>query len=68
MGVILDLLDNIFYILTALAALIVMCELVLIQYRKDERRERQYMDSLRRINLQELPEGRNDEDDEKRNQ
>lgn len=53
-----DVLDNIYYALLAVIICVTIYELIVIQYFRDERIARKKLDSLRRINLLELPEGK----------
>ena len=53
-----DVFDNIYYALLAVAVCVMMYELIAIQYLRDEMVARKKLDSLRRINLLELPEGK----------
>ena len=53
-----DILDNIYYALLAVVVCVTIYELITIQYLHDERMARKKVDSLRRINLLELPEGK----------
>ena len=55
-----DILDNIYYALLAVVVCVMVYELIVIQYLRDERMARKKLDSLRRINLLELPEGDKD--------
>ena len=60
-----DVLDNIYYALLAVVVCVMVYELIIIQYLRDERMTRKRIDSLRRINLLELPEGKTHEGTEK---
>lgn len=53
-----DALDNIYYALLAVIVCVTIYELIVIQYFRDEMVARKKLDSLRRINLMELPEGK----------
>ena len=53
-----DVMDNIYYALLAVLVCVTIYELIIIQYLHDERMARKKVDSLRRINLLELPEGK----------
>ena len=53
-----DVMDNIYYALLAVVVCVTIYELIIIQYFHDERVARKKVDSLRRINLLELPEGK----------
>ena len=55
-----DILDNIYYALLAVVVCVMVYELIIIQYFRDERMARKKLDSLRRINLLELPEGKDE--------
>lgn len=60
-----DVLDNIYYALLAVIICVTIYELIVIQYFRDERMARKKVDSLRRINLLELTEGKTHEGTEK---
>lgn len=53
-----DVMDNIYYALLAVVVCVMVYEFIVIQYLHDERMARKKVDSLRRINLLELPEGK----------
>ena len=55
-----DVMDNIYYALLAVVVCVMVYELITIQYLHDERMTREKIDSLRRINLLELPEGKDE--------